>query len=209
MKSYKLHLIRHGMTEGNLEGYFVGGGLDIPVCEQGIEELERMKRSYRYPGVGVVFSSPMLRATQTAGILYPDVENKLILEDLRESRFGAFEGRKVAELAKDPDFAKWMDPASEFVPEGGESGKEFAQRTQRALLGMMDYLAQNGITQAACVTHGGVIMSMLAQCALPKKRMPEWMAQNGCGFVIQADAAMIMRDQIVEVVGITPEGYNA
>ncbi len=34
MKTYKLHLIRHGLTQGNLDGLYVGGGTDMPLCEE-------------------------------------------------------------------------------------------------------------------------------------------------------------------------------
>ena len=31
MKYYKLHLIRHGLTEGNLQGLYIGSGSDLPL----------------------------------------------------------------------------------------------------------------------------------------------------------------------------------
>ncbi len=30
MKYYKLHLIRHGLTAGNLQGLYIGSGSDLP-----------------------------------------------------------------------------------------------------------------------------------------------------------------------------------
>ena len=32
MKTFKLHLIRHGMTAGNLQGLYIGSGTDLPLC---------------------------------------------------------------------------------------------------------------------------------------------------------------------------------
>ena len=43
MRSYNLHLIRHGLTEGNLLGLYLGSGTDSPLCESGIERLEHLK----------------------------------------------------------------------------------------------------------------------------------------------------------------------
>jgi len=43
MVTYKLHLIRHGMTEGNRTGRYVGR-MDLPVCLEGREQLEEMKK---------------------------------------------------------------------------------------------------------------------------------------------------------------------
>lgn len=207
MKTFKLHLIRHGLTQGNLDGVYVGGGLDMPLCEEGRGQLLQLAGHYSYPAVGVVFSSPMLRALQTAEILYPAAKEKIVLEELRENVFGEFEGKKVKELLQNPDFTKWLDPESQFVPKGGESGQDFAARTARALGSMFTYMMQNNIGQAACVTHGGVIMSMLSQKAMPQKPAQQWMTDNGCGFTVQASAALLMRDDMVEAVDIVPKGY--
>ena len=35
MKTFKLHLIRHGLTSGNLQGLYIGSGTDIPLCDEG------------------------------------------------------------------------------------------------------------------------------------------------------------------------------
>ncbi len=207
MKTYKLHLIRHGLTQGNREGTFVGGGLDIPLCAEGEQGLRALAAQFPYPAVPLVFSSPMLRALQTAELLYPAVKERLVLEELRENRFGEFEGKTMGELQSNPHFAAWLNPKSGYVPEGGESGSAFAARTAAALLMMLRHLAQNGIREAACITHGGVIMSMLAQKGLPQKPPHQWMSDNGCGFTVQADAAMLMRDELVEVAAVLPQGY--
>ena len=52
MKTYKIHLIRHGLTQGNLDGQYVGHR-DIPVCEQGILSLRQMKEEMTYPDAPV------------------------------------------------------------------------------------------------------------------------------------------------------------
>ena len=43
MKTFKLHLIRHGMTEGNLKGLYIGSGTDIPLCDEGRAQLQELK----------------------------------------------------------------------------------------------------------------------------------------------------------------------
>ena len=40
MKTFKLHLIRHGVTEGNLQGLYIGSGTDLPLCQEGRAQLE-------------------------------------------------------------------------------------------------------------------------------------------------------------------------
>ena len=62
MKNYTLYLIRHGITAANLNGLYAGGGTDLPLCPEGREDLEQLKRQFVYPKVDTVFLSPMARA---------------------------------------------------------------------------------------------------------------------------------------------------
>ena len=72
MRSYKLHLIRHGLTEGNLLGQYLGSGTDSPLCQAGIERLEMLREKFTFPWPEKLYVSPMKRTVQTAEIIYPD-----------------------------------------------------------------------------------------------------------------------------------------
>lgn len=207
MKTFKLHLIRHGLTQGNLDGLYIGSGTDLPLCKEGKAGLSELQERFAYPEVDTVFSSPLSRAVETAQILFPAASHKLVVQDLREMDFGVFENRPVAQLVKDPDFAAWMDPASHFVPEGAESRGDFYRRTGDALLKMFEYMMKMGVTEAACVTHGGVIMSMLAQHAFPQRKPEDWMTDPGCGYTVRTNVQMWMRDGMAEAVDVVPYGY--
>ena len=39
MKTFKLHLIRHGMTAGNLQGLYIGSGTDLPCATRAVRSL--------------------------------------------------------------------------------------------------------------------------------------------------------------------------
>ena len=56
MKTFKLHLIRHGITAGNLQGLYIGSGTDIPLCDEGRAQLADLKERFEYPQVDTVFS---------------------------------------------------------------------------------------------------------------------------------------------------------
>ena len=207
MKYYKLHLIRHGLTQGNLDGLYVGSGTDLPLCAEGRAQLKTLRKDFSYPVVDTVFVSPLLRAQQTADILFPDAKHRYEITNLKEMNFGKFEGKPVTELVKDPEFAAWMDPTSKTVPEGAEDRVAFYKRSGEVLMQMFEFMMKTGTTEAACVTHGGVLMNMLAQHAIPQHKPEEWMADPGCGYTVQCDAAMWMRDKIVEAVEVLPSGY--
>ena len=206
MLYFKLHLIRHGLTQGNLDGRYIGSGTDLPLCEEGRAQLAQLKARFAYPAAEVVFTSPLLRATQTAELLYPGVRT-LPLQDLREMAFGVFENRPITELAADPAFAAWMDPASQTVPEGAESREAFARRTDGMLMKLFEFMIKSQIHEAACVTHGGVILNMMARHVLPQRRPEDWMTDPGCGYSLRLDTAMWMRDHLAEAYDVVPLGY--
>ncbi len=206
VKNYTLYLVRHGITRANLDGIYAGGGTDFPLCSEGKEDLQSLRRQFSYPDVGTVFVSPLQRATQTADILFPDAK-KLVIENLRENHFGEFEGRSMAELKTDPNFQKWLDPQQKYQPKGAEDNQQFHHRCAETLMKMFEYMMKADISEAACVTHGGVIMSMLAQKALPTRPPEQWITDPGCGYQLQTSVAMWMRDNLAEAVRIVPFGY--
>ena len=96
------------------------------------------------------------------------------MHDLREAGFGVFENRPVKDLVKEEDFKKWITPGSGFVPEGAEPTEQFHARCAESLMKLFEYMIRMDVTEAACVTHGGVIMSMLSQRAVPTRRPEQW-----------------------------------
>ena len=49
MKNYRLYLVRHGITQGNLRGIYMGSGTDEPLCEEGREALQAIFEAGIYP----------------------------------------------------------------------------------------------------------------------------------------------------------------
>ncbi len=208
MKNYRLSILRHGLTRANLEGIYAGAGTDLALCDAGVRQLQALREQYEYPEAAAVFTSPLLRCTQTADILYPGVK-QYVIQDLREVHFGEFEGRSAADLAGDAAFRRWMDPHDSYTPEGGENGNVFAARTRDVILKMFEFMMKADITDAVCITHGGVAMSMLSQRALPEREAQLWACDPGCGYLVQCNTAMWMRDEVVEAQCIVPYGYGA
>ncbi len=207
MKNYRLYLIRHGITKGNEQGLYMGAGTNESLSEEGKNRLLQLKELFTYPNVNTVFSSPMARAIESAQVLFESAQDKIIIDDLRENHFGEFEGRNIKSLVDDENFKKWIDPKVKYTPQGGESGQAFHVRCNDVIMRMFEHLMKNNIEQAACVTHGGVIMSMLAQRSMPRYSPEHFMADSGCGYVLQCSVAQFMREGVVEVSDILPFGY--
>lgn len=203
MKTYKIHLIRHGLTQANIDGVYCGS-TDLPLSGEGVQELQQLAGEYTYPLVDIVYTSPMARARQSANILFPGCE-QVVVEDLREASFGVYEGRKFSDLQHDPVFQKWVSFGSEDVPEGAEHHEDFADRTASAFVNIVTNMMQDGIPSAAVVTHAGVIGSILAALAYPKKSPYDWQTYTGCGYTVSADPSLFLRDPVVEVVALVPK----
>ena len=156
MKNYVLHFIRHGRTEHQRQGVYMGRRTGSELSAEGIGELLALRREYDYPSAEVVFSSPLPHCLQTA-------ESRLmVVDELAEMDFGVYEGKSLEELKDDPEFGRWLADSHHQKPPEGESGEEFLIRIQAAVAAMIDYMAQNEIFEAAVVTHGGVIATLMS-----------------------------------------------
>lgn len=199
MKNYYLYLIRHGITQGNLEGKYIGQ-TDLALCPEGEAQIRSLCSKNRYPYVEKVYSSPLKRCTETAGIIYP--EQKLaMVDELAEMDFGEFEGKRQQELAKLPEYIKWLKGGPEACPPGGEKFGDFSLRCISGLDIIFKDMMKKDITRAAVVTHGGVITNLLAGFGLPKGRPTDFMCGPGEGFEILLSTFLWQKGPAFEISG--------
>lgn len=203
MKSYTIHLIRHGTCEGNLEGRYIGR-TESPIAMEGIKEILDIKTSYGYPNVMAHYASPSTRCVDTLKIIYPQCEPEVILE-MAECDFGDWENKSADELQNDPRFLEWMKQGQKASPPQGESSVVFMQRVCRGFEMLVQNMMFSGTTSAALVTHGGVIMTILAAYGLPKAPMMDWMCQSGHGYSIRITPSLWMRSMVCEVFEVLPK----
>ena len=103
-------LIRHGATAGNLKKRYIGR-TDQPLCAAGEAQLRRLADDL--PPCDHLFCSPLLRCRQTAQLLWPGVE-QTVVDELRETDFGPFEGKNHEELKDDPLYQAWIGAPVSF-----------------------------------------------------------------------------------------------
>ena len=209
MKSYYIYLIRNGMTAENNDGKYIGH-TDVPLSEEGKRQLKDMAGNYEYPDPEVVFSSPLMRCTETAKIIYPETD-AIVINDLIECNFGEFEGKTAAELENHPVFPSWLAAEKDVEPPFGESNEAFQKRVCGCFIKIVDGLIKTGTTKAAIVTHGGVIMTLLAAFGIPEAPMHEWLMPNGCGYTVRITPSIWSRGYKVEVfeeLPIVPGTYS-
>lgn len=173
----RLHLVRHGETDWNVEKRYQGSK-DIPLNERGRLQAQEVAENLKSLSLAGIYSSTLKRAIETAEIIKgarPHLVEKF--DELREAYYGSLEGMTFDEVKKEwphvhekqqAFFATKTDliPNSEklhcrLVPDM-ESGYEVAQRA----IGALDTIAKRHPNEdILVVTHGGVIRALLVYLA--------------------------------------------
>lgn len=200
MRTLKIHLIRHGATDANYKGQYIGCKTDLPLAPEGLNELRLMKDDIDYPEIQKLYSSPMLRCKQSAAVLYPDMPI-FTVDNLKEYDFGDFEGKTAKELELHPKFKDWTSGKLSTTP-NGEDNTEFIKRLCLGLNQIIVDMLNEGIESAAVLMHGGAIMMLLSACAVPQRRPVEWTADNGQGYSLLVTPSLYHKSGIVEVYGV-------
>ena len=204
MKGYHISIFRHGITDANENGIYIGK-TDLPLSEAGREALMDKYEQLDYPKVQRVYSSPLERAVQTAEIIFPEREI-VIVDDLREMDFGVFEGLPAEELVRLDSFKKWLKGGLDNPPPNGETLRSMMLRCYSALNLMILDMMKEGFTHAGVVTHSGILMNMLSCFGLPKKKPMEFSCEPGEGYEILVTAMMWQNSSAFEILGKVP--YN-
>jgi alpha-ribazole phosphatase len=202
MITYKLHILRTGSTGAGEDRRFVGQ-LDLPLSERGVDELVALKNNFTYPRAEIVLASPLLRCVETAELLYPDTYLET-MGDFSDLGLGDFEVKGFDQLQGDPAFQAWLQNSRENPPPGGEEIEDFQKRIIRGAMSVFSRMMEEKFRDVVLITHGGVIMSLLAGIALPKRAMGEWAAENGAGYTVLYTPQMWMRDHCVEAYSRQP-----
>lgn len=202
MKSYRIHLIRHGMTEANEQGLYIGKRTDLPLSAAGLRDLLDKKAEAVYPVATRFYTSPMTRCRQSLQVLYPDCR-PIAMEGLSECDFGEWDGKSVEQLKQDERFSQWLAGGSAEIP-GGEDTEEFQARVMAAFESLVEDAMKHGAEDTVVCTHGGVIMLIMAAYALPRADMSAWGAETGCGFTLKVTPSLWMREPVAEAVDYVP-----
>ena len=161
-----LYIIRHGETEWNKAGK-VQGSSDISLNENGFELAEVTREGLKRDGIQFdrVFSSPLLRARQTAETLLKGTNDIYQPDDrIAEMCFGAYEGLTFAEIHSHPEYQNFEkcfhDPVSYHADRGAESFEQVRARVENFFEEeIFPYRATNQRILLVC--HGAVSRTMI------------------------------------------------
>ena len=129
----RLVLARHGETAWSKSGQHTGR-TDIPLTDLGRDQARLLGAVLSGRSFSRILSSPLSRASDTARLAGFGAGLQ-IDPDLQEWDYGAYEGRRRVDIARDdPGWTIWSRP----IP-GGESLVELGERADRVIARLLPY----------------------------------------------------------------------
>ena len=162
-----LYIIRHGQTELNSK-HALQGRSDHPLNEAGIQQARDAAQSLRSLGLRFdrVYSSPLIRAVQTAEIVAPNIE-PVVDERLIEMDYGPYEGADLNNLP--PEIVEFFkDFVHNPAPEGMEQLASVVERVGRFLEEIQ------GIEGNILITTHAIAMKGALEYLTPESRGAYW-----------------------------------
>lgn len=157
----RLYIIRHGQTDWNIEKK-IQGRQDIPLNERGRYQADCLSKAMKNRPVTAVFSSPQIRAMETAEAVAASSGAPVIpVKNLMEINYGSWEGKTEEELLKEDRtlYEAWWSHPAETAPPEGESISQVNERCRQAWKEIRPQLTGD----AAIVAHGGLLAHFLEQ----------------------------------------------
>jgi len=127
MDLQQVWIVRHGETAWSLSGQHTGR-TDIPLTAHGEQQASALTTRLSAHSFARVLTSPLIRARRTCE-LAGFADRAEIIDDLMEWDYGAYEGRRTAEIrAERPDWS----PFEHGCP-GGEQLADVTARAERVI----------------------------------------------------------------------------
>lgn len=147
-----LYLVRHGETESNLKGRYLGS-FEAELSSQGINKIKKVKELIKDVPFNKVFSSERKRAIGSGKIL---VDKEINCDyRLNERDFGIFENKTYEEICSSYPLEKkaWEENWVDYKIPKGESVREAYVR----VVEFMKSLEEENCENCLIITHGGII----------------------------------------------------
>ncbi len=187
--SARLIIVRHAQATGNLEGRFQCRK-NNELTDLGRRQLELLSQRLRDTRVDAAYSSPLVRAMDTARACVQERDLEIIAEPrLIELDAGQMESLLMAELYErfPEQMRNWREQPHLFCPPDGETMLQLYERVTAAVA---DIAARNEGRTVLVSTHGVVVRNLMCWARrLPLERLCEvrrW-SNTGIGIVEVTD----------------------
>ena len=158
------HIFRHGQTDMNLKMIYQGSGVNSPLNNIGRQQARDIAQILKDKGIEVIYSSPLVRALETAQIVNETINVNIVNEhSLREAGLGQAEGKPKDIIADafPEEYSLWksLDESSldACFPEG-----ETKRQVQERMLDILNRLSKDSAHNIIGLsTHSGMIRYLL------------------------------------------------
>jgi len=159
-----LLLIRHGRTPANVAGILAGRMPEVFLDEIGEASAHNLAKRIATVPVCQVVTSPLERTVQTSQLVFGETVAVAHEERLIECDYGLWQGRELAELAKEDLWSVVQKTPDEMVFPDGESMLGMADRAVTAVRDWDAKIVDEHGDKAiwAAVSHGDVIKAICA-----------------------------------------------
>lgn len=157
-----IYLLRHGETAWNQE-WRLQGQQDTDLSPRGREQARKASRCLRDEQIGVIYSSDLKRARDTAAVIAGACGREVREEArLREISFGRWEGLKYEEMPEGDKkhFDRWLQDPDRYPVPGGETLETMSRRVNSFVQGLVE---SPGEEKILLVTHGGPVKALLSE----------------------------------------------
>lgn len=156
-----LYLLRHGESVANVTHTFASRKLDLPLTEFGFEQVKQIASPMKALGFSKIYTSPLIRAQQTAEIVGNTCGLKpIVLEALCEIDVGILDGKCIEEqnrqMIYDDVISKWDKRQNQAGFQDGESLSDVKKRIDNFLSNI-----DNTDTKVLVVGHGLFFMAFI------------------------------------------------
>lgn len=160
-------LVRHGRTTANATGLLAGRTAGVSLDDVGRQQAARTAERIAAVPLALLVSSPLERCRQTARAVLQRQSTppaQRIDRSITECDYGEWQGRKLADLAKEPLWRTVQANPSAVVFPGGESMQAMQSRAVGAVRRIdAEVTAEHGPDAVwVAVSHGDVVKSVLA-----------------------------------------------
>jgi len=160
-------LVRHGRTTANTSGVLAGRTRGVRLDETGVGQAQKTAERLAVVPLVAVVTSPLERCRQTARAILKAQEGSPVTATERgitECDYGAWQGRPLKELAKDPLWKVVQTQPSAAAFPDGESMAAMQARSVNAVRRLdAQFEAEHGPGAVwVAVSHGDIIKSVLA-----------------------------------------------
>ncbi len=159
--STQIYLIRHGETASNAEGRFRGRA-DIRLNENGRKQSADLSRALRNHHFDAIYSSPLSRATETAGAIAADRDMKVVANPgFNNIDLGGWTDRPKADIQREYPvlWRQWITVPERMTIPGGEGILAVQERAYNAL---RELIERNAGGNFAIVSHRAVLKPLVA-----------------------------------------------